>query len=158
MQPTENAMDLARIGRSGGARAPLPHRRVVGRRNRGLPAAMLAACGLAAWLALAATARAESRGELLYTTHCNSCHTTQMHWRDRRSATDWPTLQTQVRRWQGNAGLQWTDEDIAQVVQYLNQRYYRFAPPGGPLGRAPVPPEQPQEGEVARSADSVAGR
>lgn len=33
------------------------------------------------------TALAQSRGELLYTTHCIACHTTEMHWRDRRAAS-----------------------------------------------------------------------
>lgn len=71
-----------------------------------------------------------SLGELLYTTHCIACHTTEIHWRDRKLATDWATLTGEVRRWQGNMGLGWTDGDIAAVVRYLNARYYRF--PGAP--------------------------
>jgi mono/diheme cytochrome c family protein len=67
-----------------------------------------------------------SRGALLYETHCVSCHTTQVHWRDRRLATDWTTLSAQVRRWQSNAGLRWTDEEIEEVVRYLNATIYRF--------------------------------
>src|ERR1700757_114536 len=39
-------------------------------------------------------------GALLYETHCIACHTTQVHWRDQRLATDWTTLSAQVRRWQ----------------------------------------------------------
>ncbi len=68
----------------------------------------------------------ESRGALLYTTHCVACHTTQMHWRADRLAYDWDSLQFQVRRWQGNAGLQWADADITEVARYLNQTIYKY--------------------------------
>jgi mono/diheme cytochrome c family protein len=68
----------------------------------------------------------ESRGGLLYTTHCIACHTTQMHWRVNRSAYDWQSLQLQVRRWQGNAGLQWGDADISEVSRYLNDAIYQY--------------------------------
>lgn len=83
-------------------------------------------------LALAALhgspAQAQSRGELLYNTHCIACHTTQMHWRNKKLATDWDTLEAQVRRWQQAASLGWRDDDIAEVTRYLNERYYDFTP------------------------------
>ncbi len=69
---------------------------------------------------------AETRGELLYSTHCLACHTTQMHWRNERQAFDWESLKFQVRRWQGNAGLAWNDADIAEVSRYLNETIYHF--------------------------------
>jgi mono/diheme cytochrome c family protein len=73
-------------------------------------------------------APAQSRGELLYTTHCIACHSTQMHWRDQRRATDLDSLREQVRLWQGRAQLSWGEDDIAEVTRYLNQRIYRFGP------------------------------
>ncbi|MEO7549363.1 MAG: hypothetical protein ABIT82_13125, partial [Ramlibacter sp.] len=78
-----------------------------------LPHALLA-CSLAGTgtLALGQVTPPASKGELLYSTHCISCHTTQMHWRDDRKATDWDSLKAQVRRWQGNAGLTWSEGDI----------------------------------------------
>lgn len=69
---------------------------------------------------------APSRGQLLYTTHCIACHTTQMHWREERRAVDWETLKGQVRRWQANAGLQWADSDITEVARHLNETMYRY--------------------------------
>jgi mono/diheme cytochrome c family protein len=69
---------------------------------------------------------AETRGELLYSTHCVTCHTTQMHWRNDRQAFDWESLKFQVRRWQNNAGLAWNDADIAEVSSYLNTTIYRY--------------------------------
>ena len=47
-----------------------------------------------------------SQGELLYTTHCIACHTTEVHWRDKKLAKDWRTLIAQVRRWQENSKLE----------------------------------------------------
>ncbi len=68
----------------------------------------------------------QTRGELLYTTHCITCHTSQMHWRNNRQAYDWDSLKAQVRIWQGNTGLQWGEADIAEVAGYLNETIYRY--------------------------------
>jgi len=72
---------------------------------------------------------APSRGELLYTTHCIACHTTQVHWRDRRLVTDFASLVAQVGRWQRNTGLDWSGEEILDVVRYLNATIYRLPDP-----------------------------
>ena len=77
-------------------------------------------------LAAAQAVPNETRGELLYGTHCVACHTKQMHWRNDRQAFDWESLKFQVRRWQGNAGLAWNDVDIAEVSRYLNDSIYHY--------------------------------
>ena len=77
-------------------------------------------------LAGAQAATGETRGELLYSTHCVTCHTTQMHWRNDRQAFDWDSLKFQVRRWQGNAGLVWNEADIVEVSRYLNETIYHY--------------------------------
>ena len=69
---------------------------------------------------------AETRGQLLYNTHCISCHTTQMHWRNDKKAYDWDSLKEQVRRWQSNASLQWADGDITEVARHLNDTIYKY--------------------------------
>lgn len=69
---------------------------------------------------------AQSRGELLYTTHCIACHAAEMHWRDKRSASNWASLKVQVRRWQDAASLAWGDNDILDVSRYLNETIYHF--------------------------------
>ena len=94
--------------------------------------ASFATVGLCAWglsRACAQTPPSVSRGELLYSTHCIGCHNTQVHWRDHRLAKDWSGLRAQVRRWQANAGLGWSDEEVSDVTRYLNGLYYHFAPP-----------------------------
>ena len=73
------------------------------------------------------SAQAQSRGELLYSTHCISCHTSEMHWREKKAATDWVSLKFQVRRWQGAASLSWSEGDIQDVTRYLNESIYRYA-------------------------------
>lgn len=77
-------------------------------------------------LSLMAPARAESRGELLYKAHCIACHTSQIHWRKNKAATDWASLKVQVRRWQGRTALAWNDSDILEVARYLNETVYHF--------------------------------
>ncbi|OFZ67335.1 MAG: hypothetical protein A2V79_07760 [Betaproteobacteria bacterium RBG_16_56_24] len=86
---------------------------------------------LLVWLANPAVANAQpnsdaSRGELLYSTHCISCHTAKIHWRGKKLAKDWVSLNAQVRRWQEVAGLKWSDNDIAEVTRYLNTLHYRY--------------------------------
>lgn len=69
---------------------------------------------------------APSRGELLYTTHCISCHSKEMHWRDKRVANNWSSLKRQVRRWQDASSLAWSESDITEVARYLNETIYLF--------------------------------
>jgi mono/diheme cytochrome c family protein len=76
-----------------------------------------------------------ARGALLYENHCGACHTTQMHWRDKRVATDWASLRILVRRWQATAQLNWSDEEIDEVARYLNGRFYRFDEPATRISR-----------------------
>ena len=67
-----------------------------------------------------------ARGELLYNTHCHTCHTEQLHWRDKKLAHNWDTLKAQVARWQAAAKLEWSDADIVEVSRYLNETIYRY--------------------------------
>lgn len=92
--------------------------------NRPRPLLALLAAALCGGPALAQD-RVPSRGELLYTTHCVACHTTQVHWRDKKLATDWPSLKAQVQRWQARASLDWNDADVTEVARFLNDTIYR---------------------------------
>jgi hypothetical protein len=91
--------------------------------------AALLACLGGGFEALAQEARAVSRAELLYTTHCIACHNTEVHWRDKKLAKDGQTLAAEVDRWQRLSNLDWTGADVAMVAEYLNSLYYRFSPP-----------------------------
>ena len=101
-------------------------RSVITKRQAGVICALLLSMSLAE---VKAAAFAEGRGEMLYQNHCIACHTAQVHWREQRLAKDWASLRVQVRRWERNTGLTWSDEDIEAVSQYLNQLYYQFPDP-----------------------------
>ena len=70
-----------------------------------------------------------ARGELLYQTHCITCHSAEVHWRDKRVAVDWASLKSEVNRWQEHASLGWDDADIVEVTRYVNASYYHFPAP-----------------------------
>lgn len=68
-----------------------------------------------------------NRGQLLYSLHCASCHDTEVHWREKKLATNWSALLEQVNRWQKNLSLEWNSSDIDDVAGYLNETYYHFS-------------------------------
>ena len=65
-------------------------------------------------------------GELLYSTHCSTCHSVEIHWRANSLSSDWNSLKAQVRRWQLNIGLGWSEDEVTDVTRYLNNAYYNF--------------------------------
>ncbi|MBP6252310.1 MAG: cytochrome C [Rubrivivax sp.] len=77
-------------------------------------------------LATSLAAAEPSRGQLLYDTHCIACHSTQLHWREKRVVQDWPGLLVEVGAWQARAQLRWSAADIEAVAAYLNQTLYRL--------------------------------
>jgi cytochrome c5 len=72
---------------------------------------------------------AESRGELLYENNCQGCHTSVVHVRETRRAHSLKDLEYWVKRWSGELKLQWSAEEISDVVGYLNRRYYKIESP-----------------------------
>jgi mono/diheme cytochrome c family protein len=106
-------------------------------------------------LAPAAPALAQSRGALLYSTHCIACHSEQMHWRQKKLVTDWPSLKAQVRRWQAEAALDWSDDDVAEVARYLNEEFYRLPQATAPATQSGFASRWEREG--ARRVPGPAG-
>jgi mono/diheme cytochrome c family protein len=90
---------------------------------------LAALCFVLLPMASAVQEQPPSRGELLYTTHCVACHGTQVHWRQKKLATTWDTLKAQVQRWQGVAGLEWSEIEIEEVARHLNETIYRYPEP-----------------------------
>jgi len=68
----------------------------------------------------------EARGQLLYSTHCNACHFSQIHWREQKLVVDWNSLVEQVRRWQYISGLSWSEDEINDVARHLDKLYYGY--------------------------------
>ena len=69
------------------------------------------------------------RGQLLYENHCQGCHQSSLHIRNNRRAKTVAELRGWVLRWSGELRLGWAAEEIEDVVQYLNRRFYKLAPP-----------------------------
>ena len=67
-----------------------------------------------------------SRGQLLYENHCMVCHTSVVHVRDRRKAKTREDIQSWIRRWQAELGLSWGPNEIDDVTEFLNDRFYRL--------------------------------
>lgn len=65
-------------------------------------------------------------GQKLHDEQCMKCHDSGVYTREDRRVTDRDALVKQVKRCEQNLGLSWFDTDINDVVQYLNQSYYKF--------------------------------
>jgi mono/diheme cytochrome c family protein len=67
------------------------------------------------------------RGQALYENHCMFCHEATVHTRATRRATSVAELRKWVSTWSFHASLGWTDEEIDDVADYMNRRYYHFS-------------------------------
>jgi len=69
----------------------------------------------------------QSRGEMLYSNHCLSCHESIVHIREKHSARNLDALRQAVTRWAKELGLTWSSQEIEDVILYLNLNYYHLA-------------------------------
>ena len=67
-----------------------------------------------------------TRGQMLYENHCIACHQSTAHIRRDRRANSLKALEGWVIRWSNQQQLNWSTEDVGDVVDYLNNRYYKF--------------------------------
>lgn len=65
-------------------------------------------------------------GQTLHAENCLACHTTDKYTSDLRKVQDLAALTSQVKRCDFSLGTQWFDEDITDVVAYLNKDFYKF--------------------------------
>jgi len=89
---------------------------------------VLAALTFAGTMVVPIEAHAQNveRGRQLYENHCQTCHTPQVHGRKNRMAFSIGDLREIVDRWQRNQKLNWSREEIEDVVQYLGTTRYHF--------------------------------
>ncbi len=66
------------------------------------------------------------RGQALYEGHCMKCHESWAHTRANHKAKSIGELHNRVAGWSMHSGLDWTEAEIDDVVQYLNHRFYQF--------------------------------
>lgn len=93
------------------------------RRKRSALVPMIAAVGL---IASAVQPAMASDAKALHDEHCSACHDSSVYTRDNRRVGDQTALWNQVQRCTLSLGLQWFDDDIDAVSQYLNDQYYKF--------------------------------
>mgnify|MGYP001814465967 FL=1 len=67
-----------------------------------------------------------ARGKTLHDEQCMKCHGTEVYTRSDRFIENREALAKQVQRCQLSAGAQWFDEDVNDVVEYLNTTFYKF--------------------------------
>ena len=65
-------------------------------------------------------------GKRLHDEGCMKCHDDSVYTRKDHFVTSKEALAKQVNRCALNTGAQWSDEDVADVVDYLNASYYKF--------------------------------
>jgi len=67
-----------------------------------------------------------AHGEKAHKNHCYKCHTDTVYTREDRFVKSIDALSKQVLRCKEGNDVPWFDEDSDAVVQFLNQKYYRF--------------------------------
>jgi len=65
-------------------------------------------------------------GENEHNKHCVRCHGSEVYTREDRFVKSMEALSKQVARCKNNLDVPWFDEDTEAVVQFLNNKYYRF--------------------------------
>lgn len=66
------------------------------------------------------------RGKELYENHCRSCHESWAHERSGRQVTSPEELRHRVRGWSLHSRLDWSEEEVNDVADYLDRQYYGF--------------------------------
>ena len=68
----------------------------------------------------------ETRGQMLYENHCTSCHESLVYIRAKRKATNYKGIGYWVSQRADWLNLDWTALEKYEVLQYLNERYYKY--------------------------------
>ena len=67
-----------------------------------------------------------TRGHMLYENHCTSCHESTVYIRTKRKATNYKEVGNWVNQFADWLNLGWGDVEKQEVMQYLNERYYKY--------------------------------
>ena len=65
-------------------------------------------------------------GDDLHFSNCTGCHDASVYTRDNRRVGNLERLRAQVRFCKDTLELTWFDDQVEDVVEYLNQTYYHF--------------------------------
>lgn len=67
-----------------------------------------------------------TRGQMLYENHCTSCHESTVYIRTKRKAQNYKEVGNWVNQRADWLNLGWGDIEKQEVMQYLNERYYKY--------------------------------
>lgn len=81
---------------------------------------------LVAGLFLSARAADVDNGEDLHFSECTGCHDSKAYTRADRKVQNLAGLGTQVRFCKDNLGVTWFDDEVDDVIAFLNKSYYHF--------------------------------
>ena len=73
-----------------------------------------------------ATEQPVDRGQLLYENHCTTCHESSVHHRQTNKARSVKDIRQWVIHWSIHLKLNWGDDDVDVVTEYVNRRFYQF--------------------------------
>lgn len=65
-------------------------------------------------------------GNDLHFEHCTGCHDSSVYTRSDRKMADLAQLGKQVRFCKDAVGATWFDDEVDDVIEYLNATYYKF--------------------------------
>lgn len=65
-------------------------------------------------------------GSELHLESCTRCHDSAIYTRADRKVQNLPNLGTQIRFCKDNLGVTWFDDEVDDVIGFLNQNYYHF--------------------------------
>ena len=72
-------------------------------------------------------------GRELHNSNCTSCHISiqrgdgsGIYIRENRRIETYPALIKQVKRCRDSLGVEWPEEHISDVIEYLNSSFYKF--------------------------------
>ncbi len=68
-------------------------------------------------------------GKTLLTQACQQCHDNSMYSRSNSILQSYPELQARVEFCENASKVHWGDAQINQVIEYLNDTYYKFPKP-----------------------------
>jgi mono/diheme cytochrome c family protein len=95
--------------------------------NQGIPWSRMVVALAALGGAFSPAAFAEfDRGRALYENHCRQCHDSWAHNYEGRAVANYSGLRERVASWSLHSGLGWNAEEIGDVTEYLNRRFYQL--------------------------------
>ena len=68
-------------------------------------------------------------GEALVNQSCQQCHDNGIFSRKNSILRSYPELQARVEFCESNSKAHWNETQINQVIEYLNETYYKFPKP-----------------------------